>query len=344
MYSELMKLDNVVGAGLGKKISRDPVTGVVVKSTETCITVLVSRKLPKEALDLKQMIPRRFGYGGVRLRTDVIEVGEIRAIRPIPMNVAADSGLDPTKKYRPAIPGTSIGHYKITAGTFGAVVIDEETEEECIMSNNHVLANSNDAEEHDPIYQPGPHDGGDADDLIGFLDRFVPILFSTDTPTCPIATGIAKALNFLARAVGASHRLNVEKQQEAYNYVDAAIARPTTDSLITSEIMNIGIPQGVREAQLGDAVKKMGRTTGYTEDTLNIVGLTVQVAYGEGKVATFRGQNGSGSMSAGGDSGSLILDADNNAVGLLYAGSDQMTIWTPIQLVQQYLKVKLVTA
>jgi hypothetical protein len=252
--------------------------------------------------------------------------------------------LDPTKKYRPAIPGTSIGHYKITAGTFGAVVIDEETEEECIMSNNHVLANSNDAEEHDPIYQPGPHDGGTADDLIGFLARFVPIQFSTDTPTCPIATGIAKALNFLARVVGASHRLKVEKQADTDNYVDAAIARPKEDWNITPEIMNIGLPQGVREAQLGDFVKKMGRTTGYTEDTLNIVDLMVQVSYGEGKIATFRNQNGSGPMSAGGDSGSLILDMDSYAVGLLFAGSDQMTIWTPIHLVQQYLKVKLVTA
>ncbi|KKM17854.1 hypothetical protein LCGC14_1671630, partial [marine sediment metagenome] len=297
---------------------------------------------PKKFKELFNFSTNEIGL--FNFNTDVIEVGEIKAIRPIPISRMAAMELDPTKKYRPAIPGTSIGHYKITAGTFGAVVIDDITLERRILSNNHVLANSNDAEEHDPIYQPGPHDGGDADDLIGFLDRFVPIKFSTDIPTCPIAIGIAKVLNFLSRAVGASHRLKVEKQQETDNYVDAAIARPTTDSLIKPEIMNIGIPQGVRDAQLDDAVRKMGRTTGYTEDTLNIVGLTVQISYGEDKVAIFKNQNGSGPMSAGGDSGSLILDMDNFAVGLLYAGSDQMTIWTPIRLVQQYLKVKLVTA
>jgi hypothetical protein len=260
------------------------------------------------------------------------------------MNVAADSGLDPTLKYRPAIPGTSIGHYKITAGTFGAVVTEDETGYTRILSNNHVLANSNDAEEHDPIYQPGPHDGGTSDDIIGFLARFVPIKFSTDAPTCPIAIGIAKALNLLARAVGASHRLTVERQQDTYNLVDAAIAAPLRDSDITPEIMNIGLPQGVREAQLGDFVQKMGRTTGYTEDTLNVTDVTVRVSYGDGKVAEFRHQNVSGPMSAGGDSGSLILDMDKNAVGLLYAGSDQATIWTPIHLVLQALKVEMVTA
>jgi hypothetical protein len=337
-----MKLDNVLGAGIGKKVFRDE-NGILLTSGEACITVLVSRKLPESALDPAQIIPRAYGTGGYQIKTDVVESGEIRAIRPIPVSQMAAFEVDPKKRHRPAMPGISIGHYKITAGTFGAVVLDENNLPR-ILSNNHVLANSNDAEEHDPIYQPGPHDGGTADDLIGFLDRFVPILFSTDTPTCPIATGIAKVLNFVARAVGASHRLKVEKQQDNENYVDAAIARPISDDKIVPEIMNIGIPKGVREAQLGDVVKKMGRTTGYTEDTLTITGLTVRVSYGGDKVATFKNQNGSGPMSAGGDSGSLILDADDNAVGLLYAGSDQMTIWTPIHLVQQHLKVQVVTA
>ena len=56
--------------------------------------------------------------------------------------------------------GVSIGHYAITAGTPGAFVKDKTTAETLILSNNHVMANSNDASIGDAILQPGPADGG----------------------------------------------------------------------------------------------------------------------------------------------------------------------------------------
>ncbi len=46
-------------------------------------------------------------------------------------------------------------------------------------------------------------------------------------------------------------------------------------------------------------------------------------------------------MSAGGDSGSLVLDTDNNPVGLLFAGSSTATILNPIAHVQLALKVRV---
>jgi hypothetical protein len=46
-------------------------------------------------------------------------------------------------------------------------------------------------------------------------------------------------------------------------------------------------------------------------------------------------------MSAGGDSGSLVLDVDDNAVGLLFAGSSAVTIINNIQFVQALLGVRL---
>ena len=46
-------------------------------------------------------------------------------------------------------------------------------------------------------------------------------------------------------------------------------------------------------------------------------------------------------MSEGGDSGSVILDKNNNIVGLLFAGSSQFTIVNPIQRVLKELDVNI---
>src|SRR5438309_2051812 len=42
-----------------------------------------------------------------------------------------------------------------------------------VLSNNHILANSNAARIGDPILQPGPADAGTRDDTIATLERFV---------------------------------------------------------------------------------------------------------------------------------------------------------------------------
>ena len=133
---DILSKPNVVGVGLGFKNNE-----VGVKS----IVVMVEKKKPLSALTYNQMIP--LAYDGVR--TDVIETGEIKAL-------AYDD------RYRPAPGGVSIGHYLITAGTLGSVVYSKVNGQMYLLSNNHVLANCNDAEEGDPIFQPGPIDGGGA--------------------------------------------------------------------------------------------------------------------------------------------------------------------------------------
>jgi hypothetical protein len=59
------------------------------------------------------------------------------------------------------------------------------------------------------------------------------------------------------------------------------------------------------------------------------------VNYGSGKTARYTGQYLLSDMSKAGDSGSLIVDMNKKAVGLLFAGSDTSTIATPINLVIQ---------
>lgn len=316
----LLRKRNVVGVGIGKKI-------VGGKQTDKdCITVMVSQKVPLKALLEDDVVPREIE--GVA--TDVVEVGVVRAL------------AERTDRWRPAPGGVSIGHYKITAGTLGAVVTARNTGKRLILSNNHVLANSNDAVEGDAILQPGPHDGGDtAEDVIAKLHRFVPIEFSTAPPECGVAKVIATLGNLLARVFGSSHRLKAIKTSAETNRVDAALAVPVTDDLISDEILDIGEVKGWNEdVQIGTPIKKSGRTTALTEGTVQVLDSTINVQYGEGKIATFTGQIVAGPMSQPGDSGSLVVDVDNRAVGLLFAGSDQSTVFNPIKDVISLLEVE----
>jgi hypothetical protein len=86
---------------------------------------------------------------------------------------------DPKTKQRPAPVGFSVGHPDITAGSIGARVVDGSGNV-FVLSNNHVLANSNEASLGDPTLQPGTFDGGTASDQIATLAAFQPIVFSSN--------------------------------------------------------------------------------------------------------------------------------------------------------------------
>ena len=76
-------------------------------------------------------------------------------------------------RYKPRVTvraGGSCGHFKITAGTLGGFV--EDNDNYYMMSNNHVFANSNFAFGGDRILQPGPVDITGSFDVIGHLDRW----------------------------------------------------------------------------------------------------------------------------------------------------------------------------
>lgn len=322
---ELMGKPNVVGVGVGYKIVGGQQTDI------PCVIVFVRRKVAAETLSSKELVPETVG----EVPTDVVESGEIFAHQ------------SRTSKYRPAPGGVSIGHRQVTAGTLGAVVRDSYTGERLILSNNHVLANSNSASAGDIILQPGSADGGTvANDAIGSLLRFQPIQFegSPGQPgDCSRANTFADFGNYIARTLGSEHRVYAYRvQQEEVNLVDAAVARPLTDQDVLDEILEIGAVAGVKEADVGMAVRKSGRTTGLTSGSIIALDTMVTVNYGGGRNATFDQQIVSGAMSQPGDSGSLLVDGETQqAVGLLFAGSDQTTIYNPIELVQSLLAITI---
>jgi hypothetical protein len=318
----LMSKANVVGVGRGYKVVKGR------KTDKMCVVVLVRRKVPHTALEAHAVVPK--DVDGVE--TDVIEVGDLTA------------QVSRTERIRPAPPGVSLGHYQITAGTFGAVVRDRITQAPLILSNNHVLANSNDAQIGDPILQPGTADGGRTDqDTLAHLVRFIPIQFTVAPSSCSIASGVAWLGNSLARGLGSKHRLQAYyTDPNALNRADAAVAAPVEADMITDQILEIGVVSGTRPAELGLTVRKSGRTTGFTSGEINVLEATVTVGYGTGRRARYDGQIISTPMSSPGDSGSLLVAGDSmQAVGLLFAGSDQATIFNPIEDVLSALEVEL---
>lgn len=273
----LLKRANVVAAGVGYKITGGQ------KTSTLSVVCSVTQKVAASRLESKDLVPATLD--GVP--TDVIETGVIRALQ------------SPTDRHRPAPGGVSIGHRDITAGTLGCLV--RKDGRSVILSNNHVLANSNAAAIGDPILQPGPYDGGRyPEDHIADLEQFVPINIIGTPSDCPTATGIAAFLNSLARLFGSSVRLQAVDQQAIENLVDAAIARPLNPEDVKDDILQIGSVQGSVEGQLGMAVKKSGRTTGFTTGEIQQVDVTVNVQYGEGKIAQFADQLMTGPMSQGG--------------------------------------------
>ena len=114
------------------------------------------------------------------------------------------------------------------------------------------------------------------------------------------------------------------------NFVDAATALPMEEVAFNAKKLGrFGNLAGMGPGFLdeGVAVRKVGRTTGETKGRVTAFELdNVVVGYDIGNIR-FDDQveiegAGKGPFSAGGDSGSLIVDDDNLGVALLFAGGD----------------------
>ncbi|MCU0511449.1 MAG: S1 family peptidase [Anaerolineae bacterium] len=161
----LLAKAGVIGVGLGYRDFKGE------RTDELCLVALVEEKKPVETLRREDLVPRDLEG----IKTDVLETGPIRA-----------QNIGPRDRWRPLIPGgVSIGHYKVTAGTLGVLVRDKVTGEPLLLSNNHVLANSNDALIGDPILQPAALDRGlNPADVVARLERFRELRYVGD-PVVP---------------------------------------------------------------------------------------------------------------------------------------------------------------
>lgn len=318
----LLRLDNVVGVGVGYKevgLSR---------TKQPSMIVFVEKKKPRHELRSGHVVPQKLDD----LDTDVIEIGEVRL-------------LNPKERVRPAQPGMSIGHFKVSAGTFGAVVKDRHTKERLILSNNHILANGSNgidgrAAAGDSIIQPGTYDGGTEKDRVASLIRFAPLIRAHQEADCPVAVGVARAGSRMLGLFRPNYRMVLVKQNRSGNTVDAALARPDSPDLIDDRILEIGRVEGTAGVSVGDQVFKSGRSSGLTNGKVTATGVTLQVELSGKEKGWFSDQVVADMVSKPGDSGSLVVNQKKQAVGLLFAGSEKYTVFNRIQNVLNRLGVE----
>lgn len=340
---------NVVGAGVGVKWTNGQPTG------KPCVTVLVTQKV-RSGLSQRDMIPTQVAD----MPTDVVTVGYPFAgvgAMPVTSLPSADGahnsllisevqapqratlGLAPAHlttqeklahRIRPAQGGWSVGHYQMTSGTIGACVYDflpgatvsppepgiGDPARFYILSNSHVLANCNQGTPGDPILQPSPLDGGvDPEDRIATLSRFVPITFEPPVP-----------------------------RHLHQNRVDAAIAEGKFHDLDRTIHWSGPVRGWLPRAQIGVGrpIKKTGRTTHLTFGRIIATQVTLDVSYPGGRVARFHDQIITTRMSAGGDSGSLVISQDDEkAIGLLFAASPFITVVNQFENIRSLLQVEI---
>lgn len=303
---------NLVGVGVGTAAP----TSLAWTAEPGAPTLRVYLLEPMDESQLREMLRSELQLSEVtspEVPVEPVVTGEIRA-RPH------------TFRHRPAPGGISVGHVGITAGTLGCLArgrSSERRERRLILSNNHVLADTNAGSFGDVIVQPGPTDGGRAStDQIAALERFVPISFTQS------------------------------------NHVDCATAWADPD-LVRPEIVYLDkgatrffrLGSTPRAAKVGDLVGKSGRTTQLTSGRVANVSATIKVRFGS-RVALFRDQieilplnAASGPFSSGGDSGSIIwtLDEARLPVGLLFAGGGSSTFANHMETVLKALDIELVT-
>jgi len=209
------------------------------------------------------------------------------------------------------------------SGTLGSLVTRAGTQ--FILSNNHILADSDAGNIGDAIIQPGlidtasPCVAADAS-TVAHLSQFINIQQANPPADAAIAQVVSGAVNTSGTIIELG---------------DSAPGGIPADEAPSSTVFSGALVPNVT------AVAKSGRSTGLTCSTVEATSTDVSVKYTEGLggpsfTATYTNQiaiNG-GTFSAGGDSGSLIV-AQSNAepVALLYAGSMTDTVGAPAQTV-----------
>lgn len=179
-----------------------------------------------------------------------------------------------------------------------------------LLSNAHVFADlrKSDVEEGDLIMQPSPGEPAN-NRAIGALVSFSKLKFQGDS--------------------------------SEPNHVDAAIAKLWAQQQHKPVLPLIGAVKGyvlTKDVEVGEEARKFGRTTGYTEGLVSSIYLDIRIQYDRtGRSAFFKNQflieplssNLKGFV-AKGDSGSLLLDGNQHAIGLIFAGMSTAEDSSPI--------------
>lgn len=234
------------------------------------------------------------------IKTQIEFIGEV-----VPM-AGPPKGYKGT--YRDPLPcGVSIGNDDdCAAGTLGCLVRSVSGGNPYLLSNHHVLEGSQGGTRID---QPGRY----------------------DSKNCAHPAQVAT--NYLIAPI---------LYDGSDNVIDAGIATYNVANFTGSMVNNLYTPtSNVTLPSINLGVKKVGRTSGLTTSSIAGVNVTLNVNYGGGNIGHFVGQIyiANGRFIQSGDSGSLMVDNNNNPVGLCFAGSSSACFANPITPVLNYFGV-----
>lgn len=283
-------LENFRGFGVGMRTASGRLTH------EVAVKVLVKKKMSSGRLAAKARIPTEISG----MPIDVEECGDFSSL-------AFDG--------QPARCGAGCAPEGVTfQGTMGCLVILENGRL-ALLSNNHVLADSNRMPLGTKVYHP--YQSHQEAYQIGVLEDFVKIKY------------------------GSHSQLN----HNPINYVDGAVCW-TSRQLVDPAHISYQLNPSPVSASPGMSVTKHGITTGHTTgtiDMINAIGINhIPVGNRFGEVAWWHDQIlvGPGAFSQKGDSGSLVVTSGTKQpVGLLFAGNDSHTIVNPIARVIEELGI-----
>ncbi|MDX1995944.1 MAG: hypothetical protein SF029_26415 [bacterium] len=371
---ELLDKANVVGVGMGFKESNG------VTTNQPAVVVLVEEKQPSAALNPADQIPPQIN--GVP--TDVIETGKLVAqstFNPrgrfrdnVPSGISmghfkVTAGTLGTVVYdRRTGEKLLLSNNHVFANSNEAMLNDPilqpgiadggRNPDDIVARLERFVALhyvEGDVTPPGPVKNPTPGGGSGGTpgsqpngcSLLGLLTSLSELLGGGRTMRPSPQGGASSQTVAQAQAAGmatAPAPVAAVAQAVQDNTVDCALVRPLNPAMFSGQIANIGVIDGVKAPSIGLPVRKMGRTTGYTQGTIKLMNATVKVGYTTSKgprTAQFVGQVLTDGMSEGGDSGSLIVDAlETKAVGLLFAGSGKATIFTPINVVLDALDIR----
>lgn len=216
------------------------------------------------------------------------------------------------EKVRPVKGGYNIGLNSVdVSGSAGCLVTNGVRK--YILSTNHVLANINGAEIGHPIVQPSQRYGGMAPtDIVSTLSKYIPIRFSE----------------------GTTHPVNLS---------DCAVAELVNYSIMSPEIAFIGKLKCVKNPVLNLRVKKVGSTSDLTVGNITSVDVTFTLRFYNNKRGVFQDQVFTNAVAEKGDSGAVLVNDNNCAVGLFTARSDEVSVFSRMTTILDQLDIKIVT-
>jgi hypothetical protein len=349
---DIEKRPNVVGTATGKRREDGQATD------EDAVLVLVTEKLPEDALSRQDLVPETVTIDSKEYRTDVVEVGHLNAQQAGQESgeIGGEERQSAEEARRGGEEARRGGEEAQRSGGQRVVGRTREREERLREASTPVAEHVPELRNRKRRLRPAPagvsvgHEEITAGTLgsppLETVDGTVVFLTNAhvaapideastgDSIVQPGPTDGGTGADTIGRLVEWT-----AIEREGANRSDSALVE-IDDESVAADVLALGDFAGWAEPEVGVEYVKSGRTTGVTSGELLARNARVRVGgYYPDEATVFEGIDVFGPMSAGGDSGSLIGHQRTDgfyATDLLFGGSDRVTLGIPMTVVQEF--------